>query len=231
MTRNWHTIATPRPSRATPWSIGSLASCPHGLEIILVDGMYVRNHYDSDFSQGGNGYRYTWIPKDQIWIDWQISEDERLFIAFHECHEAMLMKKGSSYGKAHDEAKRLENQHRHAALTESASLPRRQEISSILLNVAKYLDDPDLPTVPNLKSLRLEPPFRLASFLRTDANLVDHPDKIPEKSYVLGDLKMVVRYLSSPIVKAHERRTTPFPYELPSSRICNELREIIRDLG
>ena len=226
MIRNWHTHLTPRPMRATPWSIGSLESCPHGLEIILVDGMYVRNHYDSDFSQGGNGYRYSWIPKDQIWIDWQISEDERLFVAFHECHEAILMKKGSSYGKAHDEAKRLEDKHRSSILTEHASLPRRQEIATTLLNVAKYLDDRELPTVPNI-----EPPFRLASFLLTDADLVDHPDKIPEKSYVLGDLKMVVRYLSSPIVKAHERRTTPFPYELPSSRICNELREIIRDLG
>ena len=114
MKRDWHTIPATNPSQTTEWKIASLEACPHGLEILLVDGTYVRNHYDSDFSQGGNGYRYKWIPKDQIWIDWQISAVERPFIAFHECHEAMLIKRGKSYGRAHDEAKRLEDQHRHA---------------------------------------------------------------------------------------------------------------------
>jgi hypothetical protein len=226
MKTDWHTTHIATRSPTLDWRISSLEACPHGLEIIFVDSTYVRNHYDSDFSQGGNGYRYDFIPKSEIWIDWQISEDERLFIAFHECHESMLMKRGWSYSRAHDKAKQLEDQHRHATLTEHASIPRRQVIAAILLNVAKYLERSDLPAIPSI-----EPPDRLASFLRTDADLVVHPDQIPEKNYVLGDLRLVVKYLSHPDVKSRERQETPFPLQLPSSSYSIELREIIRDLN
>lgn len=121
MKSDWHTrrVAHPSPtseSHGIAWKISSLEACPHGLEIVLVDGTYVRDHYDSDFSQGGNGYRYEWIPRNEIWIDCQISEVERPFIAYHECHEAYLMRRGWSYSRAHDEAKRREDRLRHATL-------------------------------------------------------------------------------------------------------------------
>lgn len=80
----------------------------------MVDGTYVRNNFDSDFSQGGNGFRYKFIPRKEIWIDYQISDDEWPFIIFHECHEVELMRKGWTYGKAHDAAKKLEDDRRRA---------------------------------------------------------------------------------------------------------------------
>ena len=83
--------------------------CPHGLAVRLVDGTFVRNHFDSDYSQGGNGYRYRWIPKNEIWIDAEISEVEWPFIIFHECEEVELMRRGMSYDKAHNRAKRMED--------------------------------------------------------------------------------------------------------------------------
>jgi hypothetical protein len=226
MKTDWHTIPFATRSPMLEWRISSLEACPHGLEIIFVDGTYVRNHYDSDFSQGGNGYRYDFIPKSEIWIDWQISEDERLFIAFHECHESMLMKRGWSYSRAHDKAKQLEDQHRHAALTERASLPRRLVMAAIILGIAKYLENPDLPAISDM-----ETPDRLASFMRTDADLLTHPGQIPEKKYVVGDLQLVVKYLSHPDVKSRERQETPFPLQLPSSSFLHDLREILRDLS
>ena len=85
-------------------------TCPHGRHIMLVDGTHVRNRFDSDFSQGGNGYAYEdFVPKDEIWIDAQIDPIEWPFIAFHECEEAELMEKGMSYDKAHDMVKHLED--------------------------------------------------------------------------------------------------------------------------
>jgi hypothetical protein len=98
-------------------------TCVHGLQIVLVDGTYVRNHMDSDFSQGGNGYRYNFIPKSEIWIDCQISEMEWPLIAFHECHEAELMKHGWSYSSSHDRAKQLEDELRRATLRSALSSP------------------------------------------------------------------------------------------------------------
>ena len=228
MTTNWHTRLSTKGSPTLEWRISSLEYCPHDLEIILVDGTYVRNHYDSDFSQGGNGYRYKWIPKHEIWIDWDINEDERPFIAFHECHEVKLMKRGWSYSRAHDEAKRLEDKHRHATLTDRASLPRRQVMAQTLRIVAKHLEEDNLPQIVSGVDFESR---ELASFLRIDAGLVDTDDSIEEKNYVIGDIKLVMKYLSHPDVKSKERQKTPFPYELPSSSLIYDLREIIRDLG
>jgi hypothetical protein len=95
-----------------PWKIYSGQRCPHGKKIFLVNGTLVRNVHDSDFSQGGNGYRYRWIPKSEIWIDAAIPEDEWNFIVGHECQESELMKGGMSYDKAHDVAKRAEDRKR-----------------------------------------------------------------------------------------------------------------------
>lgn len=96
-----------------PWKTYLGEVCPHGREIVLVDGTHVRNNYDSDFSQGGNGYRYRFIPRRELWIDAQISPDEWPLIAFHECEESELMKMGVDYDHAHAIAKRREDKIRH----------------------------------------------------------------------------------------------------------------------
>ena len=95
------------------WRMRSGKSCPHGLQVILVDGTYVRDHFDSDFSQGGNGFRYDFIPKEEIWVDQEINRKEWGDIIFHECEEVERMKKGMDYDHAHDEAKALEDRRRH----------------------------------------------------------------------------------------------------------------------
>ena len=112
------TTTPKRPPRAKslPWWKDYLGEvCPHGLHVVLVDGTYVRDTYDSDFCQGGNGFAYPkFIPKTEIWVDNCIPPAERALVAFHECVEAELMRGGASYGRAHDEAKRRENTFRKA---------------------------------------------------------------------------------------------------------------------
>jgi len=96
-----------------PWKKPMGQTCPHGHEFFLVDGTYIRNHFDSDWIQGGNGYRYPrFCPKRELWIDWTTPKVEWIYIAFHECHEIEQMKKGKSYEAGHDVAKRHENKAR-----------------------------------------------------------------------------------------------------------------------
>jgi hypothetical protein len=99
-----------------PWKT-YYRSCPHGKRIFLVSGTHVRDVHDSDFSQGGNGYRYAWIPKSELWVDASIPEVEWPFIIDHECQEAELMSRGMSYDRAHTRAKRTEDKARRGETT------------------------------------------------------------------------------------------------------------------
>jgi hypothetical protein len=118
LSRPWQTHDVTVLNTSLPWKRCMGEACPHGLRLVLVDGTHVRNTFDSDFSQGGNGFRYDFVPKNQIWIDSQIAEIEWPLIAYHECVESELMRKGWSYSRAHDRAKMLEDRLRHSASPE-----------------------------------------------------------------------------------------------------------------
>jgi hypothetical protein len=109
----WQTTEIPIERSGAPWKKFIGEACPHGLKIALVDGTYVRNHFDSDFSQGGNGFRYRFVPRGEIWLDVDINPAERPFIAFHECQEVERRRIGYGYSRAHDQAKHLEDAFRH----------------------------------------------------------------------------------------------------------------------
>jgi hypothetical protein len=109
----WSTVPSRQLAASPPWWKRQLGeACPHGCEIFLVSGTHVRNAFDSDFDQGGNGFAYGFIPKDEIWIDDHVPEIEWPFVAFHECHEIEDMRRGMPYAKAHERAKRLEDRER-----------------------------------------------------------------------------------------------------------------------
>lgn len=92
---------------------GAHVRCEHGRRVYIVDGTYIRNQYDSDFVQGGNGARYRFCPKGELWIEEMIPEPEIMFVLHHECVETELMlKEGMSYEDAHDIAKRSEDRER-----------------------------------------------------------------------------------------------------------------------
>ncbi len=96
----------------------------NGLEVWYVKGRLVRSVYDVEFTQGGHEHVYEFVPKDEIWVDNDVHEDERGFVIFHELHERNLMEKGADYEKAHEESSRRERYYRthpaelHEALAE-----------------------------------------------------------------------------------------------------------------
>lgn len=75
--------------------------------IYSVDGEVIRNKVDDDFTMGGHGYRYLYIPIDEIWIEKSLARSERQFVIWHEYLERRLMQKGMTYD-VHDVASRFE---------------------------------------------------------------------------------------------------------------------------
>ena len=83
------------------------------VSVYLVDGEKVRDLFDTSFVEGGHDKVYHYIPHNQIWIDKDLPDKDRLFVLVHESVERDLMKKGSSYSDAHNEANNREFRFRH----------------------------------------------------------------------------------------------------------------------
>jgi len=79
----------------------------NGKSVFLVNGFKIRKSIDIDFTMGGHGLRYVYIPIDEIWID-NSNENECEEVLVHELEEFNLMKNGVSYNKAHDKASLVE---------------------------------------------------------------------------------------------------------------------------
>src|SRR5262245_8418457 len=50
------------------------------IEVWQVDGKVVRSFYKTDYTEGGHGYVYRWVPKQQIWIEKDLDRWEFPFI-------------------------------------------------------------------------------------------------------------------------------------------------------
>jgi hypothetical protein len=85
----------------------------NGLSVWIVNGRLVRSTFDIDFTEGGHDYVYEFVPKNEVWIDDAIVEQERPYILLHELHERNRMMSGWPYGKAHEESSRIEYRCRH----------------------------------------------------------------------------------------------------------------------
>jgi hypothetical protein len=82
------------------------------VSIWLVDGKMVRDELDIDYTEGGHGYVYNYIPKTEIWIDNDVVPEERPYILLHEMYERNLMRRGMVYDEAHKRATRIEHEAR-----------------------------------------------------------------------------------------------------------------------
>jgi hypothetical protein len=73
-----------------------------GTKVFIVNGKQVRTVYKVDYTEGGHGYVYGFIPKDEIWIDDDVIAAERPYILLHERTEREKMKDhGWLYNRAH----------------------------------------------------------------------------------------------------------------------------------
>lgn len=105
------------------------------LTIWLVDGAHIRSTIDEEFTNFGQHYRYSYIPKDELWIDREADMNERNFFIEHLLVEHRLMEKGMAYSEA---------------IVEADNAERRVRRQSGLVKVATRTDT----SLPDLKQAR-----------------------------------------------------------------------------
>jgi hypothetical protein len=80
-----------------------------GTTIYEVDGEYIRDNIDIEFTEGGHSFVYEWIPEDEIWVEKMKSKNDQREILSHEITEYTLMKYGKKeYDEAHGYASSAE---------------------------------------------------------------------------------------------------------------------------
>lgn len=100
------------------------------VKVFIVDGEFVREVFDIDFTEGGNSKAYSWIPQNEIWVDNDVDKKEQRFVIIHEYTEVMLMNRGYSYPDAHQVALKAEIDARHTmghlidSVTSGSSIPK-----------------------------------------------------------------------------------------------------------
>jgi hypothetical protein len=87
----------------------TLADPEFPIEVWLVDGNMIRSLYKTDYTEGGHGYVYRWVPKSEIWVEKDLDRWELPFIVSHEYLELRLMRdQGIDYDTAHDICSKVE---------------------------------------------------------------------------------------------------------------------------
>ena len=75
-----------------------------GLTVWLVDGERVRGEVHIDFVAGGSDARYSYIPKNEVWIEAVMTPLDRAATLLHEVTERGEMVRGATYDRAHETA-------------------------------------------------------------------------------------------------------------------------------
>ncbi len=108
------------------------------LFIWIVDGEKIRNKLDINFTNFGQHFRFSFIPKDEFWLDKEATPNERSFFIDHLLVEWKLMKEGASYNDALEIANKKERSERFKAgdfkkVDDSDGIPDIEKIHSHLL--------------------------------------------------------------------------------------------------
>ena len=103
-----------KPHKRVPEAIylepySTLADPKGPVAVWLIDGNLARSYYKTDYTEGGHGYVYPWVPRPEIWIEDGVDRREVPFIVSHEYLERRLMRdEGLDYDTAHEICSRVE---------------------------------------------------------------------------------------------------------------------------
>lgn len=91
----------------------------------LVDGCFIRNRRDVDFTNGAHHFTRPYVPVDEVWVDREApGAGELEFLVRHQVRERELMLAGLPYLRALKLANRHERRERLAVIGERLSLAR-----------------------------------------------------------------------------------------------------------
>jgi hypothetical protein len=83
-----------------------------GFEVWVVNGQYVRENLDEEFTNFGQHYNFRFIPAGEFWLDEENAPGEERFFIDHLLIENRLMAGGVAYDSALDEADKAEKAER-----------------------------------------------------------------------------------------------------------------------
>jgi len=79
------------------------------IKVYKVDGQWVRENLDADFTMGGHWLVYSYVPKNQVWIERMRNPEEDKYNLGHELDEVHDMDENDeAYHPAHESAKERE---------------------------------------------------------------------------------------------------------------------------
>jgi hypothetical protein len=103
-----------RPHKRVPPEIyvehyATLPDVKFPVDVWVIDAGLVRSLYKTDYTEGGHGYVYRWVPKGEIWIEHTLDHRELPFIVAHENLELRLMRDAKlDYDTAHEICSKVE---------------------------------------------------------------------------------------------------------------------------
>ena len=84
------------------------------LAVWIVRSDVIRDLFYVDFTEGGHGFVYPFVPMNEVWIDEDLTPHERPYVVLHELHERNLMAHHRyDYPRAHRSASAVEAFCRH----------------------------------------------------------------------------------------------------------------------
>lgn len=107
----------------------------NGLAVWIVDGASVRKDIYPDFGLSGNDLAYHFIPKNEIWIDAQISCEETEFSILSELTEREWMLKELSYDDAYTKALEEVSKKRNEAYKISLKHPAIKTTKNLIRDI------------------------------------------------------------------------------------------------
>jgi len=105
----------------------------------FVDGKYIREKVDEEFTNFGQHYRFRFIPAHEFWIDRERTPGEEHFFVDHLLIENRLMAGGMTYDRAIEKADRAEVRERHKVDYIKKGLKPGQPKAEVLAKVHKKL--------------------------------------------------------------------------------------------
>lgn len=110
-----------------------------GFIVWIVDGEYIRNNVDEEFTNFGHHYSFSFIPEKEFWIDKEHSGDETRYYIDHMLVENRLMAEGKDYDEASGRADLVEGRERHKSKLIEKELKSKAAQSTILKKIHKKL--------------------------------------------------------------------------------------------
>lgn len=103
-----------------------------GFTVWVVDGKYIRENIDEEFTNFGANYRFKFIPEKELWIDKEYGEEKEIdYYVLSLMTMIKLLSKGKTHKQALEIADKIEQRERKKSLHFKAIKQEKDKIQKI----------------------------------------------------------------------------------------------------